>query len=322
MTITPRLVIHTINLIFLVSLANIYLLFALLVKPFSEDKSWELVCWTGNWFWTYMQNHWENTLNAKGAVEVSGDEIPERESAFIITNHLGYSDYYLFHYLSSRAKMMGNSRYFVKKEILRIPFFGLAFWSMGMILVSRNWTNDQRLIEQAFKRVKENHHPCWIVLCPEGTRRTDSKILRSQAFARQKGKDELQHVLFPRTKGFVSTVQALRTSHITYIYDLTLLYQSPGNGNNKWKVPSLADQLNCKDLTRKGYRYKIRVKRIAISELPQDQESLKRWCEDRWKEKDDLLDRWMNDSKLNNGNGIEAKMGINGDNGFDHHIGH
>ncbi|WVW79368.1 hypothetical protein I302_101336 [Kwoniella bestiolae CBS 10118] len=324
MILALRLIRHTIALIFLISIANVCLLFGVVIRLFSEDGSWELACWTGNWFWTYMQNHWENNLHAKDAVEVSGDEIPEGESAFVISNHLGYSDYYLFQYLSSRAGMMGNSRYFVKKEILRIPFFGLAFWSMGMILVSRNWTNDQRLIEQAFQRIKTNEHPCWIVLCPEGTRRTNTKLLKSQAFAREKGKQELKHVLFPRTKGFLSTVQALRDSHIKYIYDLTLLYRSPGSEKNKWKVPSLAEQLNCKDLSRKGYKYKVHVKRIPISELPEDEDSLKVWCEILWKAKDDLLDSWMNneyegirDVKI----GIKGGKKLKGINGFDHHIG-
>ncbi|WWC91203.1 uncharacterized protein L201_006145 [Kwoniella dendrophila CBS 6074] len=299
MPINITLVKHTIALLFLVSIANICLLFALIVKPFSENKSWKFACWTGDWFWTYMQNHWENTLNAKDAVEVTGDEIPKGESAFVITNHLGYSDYYLFQYQSSRAGMMGSSRYFVKKEILKIPCFGLAFWTMGMILVSREWTNDQRLIEQAFSRVKKNAHPCWIILCPEGTRRNSSKILRSQAFARTKGKSEFKHVLFPRTKGFISTAQALKDSHIKYIYDLTLLYQSPKQ--YKWRVPSLSDQLGCKDLAKEGYKFKIHVRRIPIADLPEDEESLKEWCENKWKEKDDLLDSWISETELANG---------------------
>ncbi|WRT69079.1 uncharacterized protein IL334_006062 [Kwoniella shivajii] len=299
MPITPRLVKHTIALVILVILANNSLLFALVIKPFSEDRAWKLACWTGEWFWTYMQNHWEITLNAKEAVEVTGDEIPQKESAMIITNHLGYSDYYLLQYLSCRAGMLGSSRYFVKKEILRIPFFGLAFWSMGMILVSRDWTSDKRTLQDAFLRITSNSHPCWIIMCPEGTRRTPSKLVKSQAFARMKGKPELSHLLFPRSKGFVCTIQALRHSHIKYVYDTTLLYSSPGK--DKWRIPSLAEQLSCEDMTKQGYKFRIHVKRIPISELPEGEKSLKEWCEEKWKVKDDLLDDWMTESKRANG---------------------
>jgi 1-acyl-sn-glycerol-3-phosphate acyltransferase len=86
-----------------------------------------------------------------------------------------------------------------------------------MILVSRRWTNDARLIERAFARVKRNAHGVWIVLYPEGTRKTSNKLLKaippsdrgmqSQAFARRTGKHELEHLLQPRTKGFVATIR-------------------------------------------------------------------------------------------------------------------
>jgi len=45
MLISPRLVTHTIVLIVLVSIANTFLLVALLVKPFSEPVSWGMACW-------------------------------------------------------------------------------------------------------------------------------------------------------------------------------------------------------------------------------------------------------------------------------------
>jgi 1-acyl-sn-glycerol-3-phosphate acyltransferase len=107
-----------------------------------------------------------------------------------------------------RAGMLGRCRYFAKKALVyQIPIFGWSLWAVGMILVSRNWTSDQALIKDAFERVKENKHDCWIVLYPEGTRFTPRKTLESQAFARKHGKAELSRVLLPRTKGFVSTVQ-------------------------------------------------------------------------------------------------------------------
>ncbi|WVF65533.1 hypothetical protein IAT40_000261 [Kwoniella sp. CBS 6097] len=297
---TFRLVRHTVALFVLISLADLLLLIALVVKPFSEARSWALACWTGERFWTYMQKHWEVDLNAKPAVEVTGDEIPKGESAFVLCNHLGYSDYYLIQYLSSRAGMLGQSRYFVKKEILRIPFFGLAFWAFGMILISRNWTSDQRLLEQAFSRIKTNGHDSWIILYPEGTRRTPKKLLQSQAFARKNGKAELDHVLFPRTKGFVATVQALRNSHVKYIYDLTLLYSSPGGWKNQYTVPTLAEILSCDDLHKRGYSFRIHVRRIPIASLPLGESSLKAWCEDAWAKKNELLDEMMKRDVLRN----------------------
>ncbi|WWD21293.1 hypothetical protein CI109_105777 [Kwoniella shandongensis] len=287
------LVRHTLALIVLIVLADISLLLALGVKLVSELDSWNLACWTGEWFWGYMQRHWERRLNALDAIQVTGDEIPQDESALVICNHIGYSDYYLVQHLASRAKMLGKSRYFVKKEIVRIPLFGWAFWAMGMILVSRDWTSDERLIEKAFAQVKENKHDCWIVLYPEGTRRTPNKILRSKAYAKANGKQELDHVLFPRTKGFVRTVRALRDSHIRYLYDLTFLYTSPNP--DPYQVPSLAEQLSCEELARAGYKFRIHVRRIPLADLPEGKEELQHWCEQAWAEKDKVLSSMMDE---------------------------
>ncbi|EIW67079.1 hypothetical protein TREMEDRAFT_64948 [Tremella mesenterica DSM 1558] len=294
-----RLMVHTLALSGLILLANFCFILALLIKPFSEDKSWSVACWTADWFWSYMQNHWETTLHANEALTITGDEIPKGESAVVISNHLGYADYYLVQALATRAEMLGRCRYFVKKQVVwQLPIFGFSFWAIGMILVSRNWTSDEGLIDQAFSRVKQNKHKTWIVLYPEGTRRTTEKVLQSQAFARSQGKKELERVLFPRTKGFAATIMGLRDSHISHIYDLTFLYTSE-QGQHRERVPSLAEQLSSSNLARDGYHFHINVRRIPISDLPEDEAGLKRWCEEAWERKDELLKDILSISTLN-----------------------
>jgi len=90
-----------------------------------------------------MQRHWERTLHAEECLTISGDDVPVEESAMVISvsypsslakrilmvqNHLAYSDYYLVQALATRKGMLGRCRYFVKKEIVKLPFFGWAFW--------------------------------------------------------------------------------------------------------------------------------------------------------------------------------------------------
>jgi hypothetical protein len=101
---------------------------------------------------------------------------------------------------------------------------------------------------------------------------------QAQAFERQHGKPELERLLFPRTKGFASTIQGrcippaldqdvslivagLRGSHVKYLYDLTLLYTSPGKDVER--VPSLSEQLSIDDLALAGYKYRIHVRRFV-----------------------------------------------------------
>lgn len=41
-----RVTLHTLALIVLIALADVSLLLALLIKPFSEQTAWRLACWT------------------------------------------------------------------------------------------------------------------------------------------------------------------------------------------------------------------------------------------------------------------------------------
>ena len=61
-----------------------------------------------------------------------------------------------------------------------------------MILVSRNWTSDALAVayarcqdplliirnRESFARIRRNQHAAWIILYPEGTRRTKRKIVQ------------------------------------------------------------------------------------------------------------------------------------------------
>jgi len=84
---------------------------------------------------------------------------------------------------------------------------------------------------------------------------------------------------------------ALKNSHIQYLYDLTFLYSSPGS--ETFRAPSLDEQLSCRNLAKAGYKFRIHVRRFALADLPSDDEALKGWCEQRWSEKDDWLDKEM-----------------------------
>ena len=100
--INLRLISHTLALVVLISLANLGLLLALLVKPFKEAWSWSIACGTAyvplsitfsshtdhhrsEWFWSYMQHHWETSLNAAAALQITGDAIPAHEPALVIS---------------------------------------------------------------------------------------------------------------------------------------------------------------------------------------------------------------------------------------------
>jgi hypothetical protein len=110
----------------------------------------------------------------------------------------------------------------------------------------------------------------------EGTRVRPEKIARSREYAEKQGMKPLEHVLIPRTKGFVASVQSLR-GHVDAVYDLTIGYVGG--------VPTLRQWI-------KGYVRKVHldVRRYGIDALPEDGEALSDWLIKRFEEKDRLLD--------------------------------
>lgn len=106
------------------------------------------------------------------------------------------------------------------------------------------------------------------------------------AFAKQNGLEEYHNVLHPRTKGFIYTVQLLR-GNIDSIYDMTVGYPD--------FVPE-SETAMFKGLFPKEIHF--HCKRYPISEIPTEEKALEKWCNDRWREKEALLDKFNRDKKF------------------------
>ncbi|KAI8800581.1 hypothetical protein BJ742DRAFT_840855 [Cladochytrium replicatum] len=156
----------------------------------------------------------------------SGDELPEGESAIVISNHISWTDFFLISAVARRKRMLSRQKFFAKEELKYVPFLGWAMIMINMIFVRRNWIKDQKRVDRAFQQLKKAGTPAWIVSYPEGTRLTRDKLKEAQDFARSRDLPILKNVLIPRTKGFVATVQSFRGgTHIKAVYDLTLVYR-------------------------------------------------------------------------------------------------
>lgn len=108
----------------------------LLLRPFSPLLAYRLsspVAWS---CWAGIQFIFERLNGAR--VVVSGDKLPAGESAVVIANHVGWSDFYMIQHLAMRAKMLGYCRYFAKAQLKKVPLLGWGLVAMGMPLVTRN----------------------------------------------------------------------------------------------------------------------------------------------------------------------------------------
>jgi len=123
----------------------------------------------------------------------------------------------------------------------------------------------------------------------EGTRFTPKKYIQAQEWCKANDRPVPKHLLYPRTKGFVATVQQLRKStHVKAVYDMAIAYQH----NNKFQeAPTIWESLSLNSISgKRGYKFHVHVLRFPLSELPESDAELAKWVEKRWIEKGEWLE--------------------------------
>jgi len=175
-------------------------------------------------------------------------------------------------------KSLGDLKWFVKDVLKYVPGVGWGMLFLDCLFIKRDWTEDRGYIHKVFEKILKYRVPLWLMLFSEGTRIRPAKVVKSQQFASERGFQPLNHVLFPRTKGFVATVQTLR-GHLDAVYDVTIGYVDG--------VPTLWQWI-------KGYvkKVNVHVRRFSIKELPEEGEALASWLIDLYREKDARLDAY------------------------------
>ncbi|KAL1918441.1 uncharacterized protein VTP21DRAFT_3101 [Calcarisporiella thermophila] len=280
-----RTVFYTIALFGLTGVLNAVQILSLPIALFSERTMYELNSKLVRIVWITMQLIFERVN--QGRITFSGHKLPRGESAFVISNHLSWADFYLLHSLSIRRGMIGYCRYFVKDSLKWLPFYGWGMWIMGMIFLKRDWQRDQRKINLAFGQIRRLNPPIQLISFLEGSRATPKKLHESQLYAKSHDLPVLKNVLLPRTKGFISTVKALRGTNIKHVYDFTIAYKHETLG---FGHPPSVQRVHQPRISPE-YECHVHVRRYSVDELPQDDAGLNQWVRDRFVEKDALLEQ-------------------------------
>jgi 1-acyl-sn-glycerol-3-phosphate acyltransferase len=110
--------------------------------------------------WLGVQRIFTQINGAK--ITRSGAELPQGESAIVVSNHVEWVDFYMIQALAIQARMLGRCRWFAKQQLRWVPFLGWGLWAMGMPLVSRNWTSDQKELNRVFHGVVKYQWPICI----------------------------------------------------------------------------------------------------------------------------------------------------------------
>lgn len=221
--------------------------------------------------WMICQHMFEQQNGVR--IKVTGlENVPESESAIVISNHCSFLDFCMVHSVSVKKKMIGNCRYFAKDSIKYMPFFGWGMYLAGFIFLKRNWAKDQKHINSTFETLTKNQLPVHLISYLEGTRVNPQKIIQSHEYAKKNNLPLLNYTLLPRSKGFAASVKGLRGSHIDHIYDLTIAYYHHRRGFGA--TPSLSDYLFGR---LNEYQFHVHVDRYSMDEVPMNEVDISKW---------------------------------------------
>jgi 1-acyl-sn-glycerol-3-phosphate acyltransferase len=210
----------------------------------------------------------------------------DRKGWYMISaNHQSWVDIMVLYYVFNRR--IPFLKYFLKQDLLWIPFLGAALWCMDFPFMKRY---SKQLLErrpelkgkdmETTRRscARFEHTPVSIINFLEGTRSSPAK--RAQQHS------PYRHLLKPKAGGIAFVLSALG-ERMHCLLDVTIIY--PGGIPSFWQFAS-------------GRVRRIEV-RITVREIPADcfshdyetdvafRESFQTWVAGIWAEKDLLLDQ-------------------------------
>jgi len=260
-------------------MVNVLLFVGMLFKMiglWSERRYSEFANWCTGSTWCFYPRVFEEEGHHR--VVVSGQAPPKTDRVLVMANHIEAPDWSIVFWLAAAANHLRHLKVFAKKSISYVPLIGTGMRAMGTVFLSRSWERDRRSIEATFAHLRRSGLPYWLLTHPEGTRATPVKLEQSQAFAKEKGLPQLQHVLLPRIKGLLATLEGLRHGSLDAVLDVTICWSAP------------AGPLPFFFFGQGGPRtVHVHLREYRAAELPEETEQLKAWIYERWQEKDELV---------------------------------
>jgi 1-acyl-sn-glycerol-3-phosphate acyltransferase len=244
--------------------------------PFSRRLFRRFNRWCANTWWGWCVAGAEK-LNGTRLV-ITGEDLPTHENALVLSNHQQMPDITTLMALARSKGRLGDLKFFVKHALKWVPGVGWGMQFLNCPFLRRDWTSDRQTIRRTFATLVQERIPMWLVSFVEGTRVTPAKLLENAEWAATRGLDATRHVLIPRTKGFVATIEGLGT-HLHAVYDVTIGYVDG--------VPSLWQYI-----IGSVRHIHVHVRRFPVAELPSVETELERWLLDLFRDKDRLLDHF------------------------------
>lgn len=192
-------------------------------------------------------------------------------------NH-GYDIDWLFGWIfCEKVGVLGNCKAYAKKVTSFIPTIGWSWRFAEFVFLERSFDKDKEIIKKQLHEIFDYPDPVWLLLNAEGTRFTKTKHEASVKFAQERGMTVLKHHLIPRSKGFTASLEVLKKK-CPAIMDVQIAFREDDQVK-----PTIVSLLSGRSMT--GYIY---LRRISMSEIPDDEEKAAKWLQDLYVRKDKL----------------------------------
>ena len=293
---------------------------------------------------TAIHISWESSLDGqfRSARDGSGrleTTFPER--MILIANHQIYTDWIYLWWMAYTSHMHGALIIILKESLKYVPFMGWGMMFYGFVFMARKWATDKPRLAYRLQKLKQQHitahpagnapgraisaknvgsyDPMWLLIFPEGTNLSANTRKKSVAWSQKSGKPDMKHQLLPRSTGMQFCLEQLDDS-VEWVYDCTVAYEgTPKNGYAQ-------DFFTLRSTFLQGRPPKsvsLHWRRFAVADIPvNDEEKFAAWLEQRWREKDDMLEHFyetgsfpMNNTASEKASGkvrsIETKVKLN-----------
>ncbi|WP_110430087.1 acyltransferase [Glaciecola sp. KUL10] len=213
-------------------------------------------------------------------------ELSKEKWYLIIANHLSYLDIILL--IEFCAKHTSPPKFFLKKELIWMPFVGVAAWALDMPFMRRY---SQAVIQkhphlkgkdiEATRKSCEKFvdQPTSVINFVEGTRYTPSKALAR--------KSPFKHLMRPKAGGIAFTMASMG-EQFSNVLDVTLCYPDSEHPMN--------DML-CGNMTRINIDVKVlSMSDDMIGDYFEDENfktTFQSWLNQVWLNKDELIKQWI-----------------------------
>ncbi|HVK61422.1 MAG TPA: acyltransferase [Bdellovibrionales bacterium] len=216
--------------------------------------------------------------------DIQGVEGLDRNASYLVcANHQSWIDITFLQYVFNRR--IPFMRFFLKKELMYVPFLGIAWWALDFPFMQR--FSKEYLEKHPDMRGKDLETTRKACAKFQGSRISIINFLEGTRFTKAKHdaqKSPYKNLLKPKTGGIAFVIDAMGPQFKSLL-DVTLFY--PEGARSLWELFS--------------GRVNEVVVRVRQLEIPQDmlggnyledeayRERLQEWLRTLWKEKDDLL---------------------------------